>query len=425
MQEDFLHYIWRYKKFELSNLKTTENETISIVSFGSYNQNSGPDFFNAQIKLGNQLWAGNVEIHVKSSDWFLHNHEMDSNYDNVILHVVWEHDTNVFRKDNSGIPTLELKDYVFKDALNNYEKLFLKSEKWINCELDFSKVDDFTVNNWLERLYFERLERKSENIKQLLVDSKNDWESVLFKMLAKNFGLKVNGEAFLSVANSFDFSIVRKLQSNQMALESLFFGQSGLLEDDIQDAYYLKLAREFEFLKQKFKISNQNVLPIQFFRLRPPNFPTIRLSQLASLYNKNQNLFSKIIDLKSIKEFYNLFSVETSLFWESHYTFNKVSKSSKKQISKSFIDLLLINTIIPIKFSYALHLGKEIDDEILKLVQEIASEKNSIIEKFESLKPISTSALQSQALIQLKNEYCNKNKCLQCAIGSAILKGNC
>lgn len=425
MQEDFLHYIWRYKKFELSNLKTTDNETISIVSFGGYNQNSGPDFFNAQIKIGNQLWAGNVEIHVKSSDWFLHNHEMDSNYDNVILHVVWEHDTNVFRKDNSGIPTLELKDYVFKDALNNYDKLFLKSEKWINCELDFSKVDDFTVNHWLERLYFERLERKSENIKQLLVDSKNDWESVLFKMLAKNFGLKVNGEAFLSVANSFDFSIVRKLQSSQIALESLFFGQSGLLEDDIQDAYYLKLAREFEFLKQKFKLSNQNVLPIQFFRLRPPNFPTIRLSQLASLYNKNQNLFSKIIDLKSIKEFYNLFSVETSLFWESHYTFNKVSKSSKKQISKSFIDLLLINTIIPIKFSYALHLGKEIDDEILKLVQEIASEKNSIIEKFESLKPISTSALQSQALIQLKNEYCSKNKCLQCAIGSAILKGNC
>ncbi len=425
MQEDFLHYIWRYKKFELSNLKTTDNETISIVSFGSYNQNSGPDFFNAQLKIANQLWAGNVEVHVKSSDWFLHNHEVDSNYDNVILHVVWEHDTNVFRKDNSSIPTLELKNYVFKDALNNYEKLFLKSEKWINCEQDFSKVDDFIVNNWLERLYFERLERKSENIKQLLVDSKNDWEAVLFKMLFKNFGLKVNGEAFLSVTNSFDFSIVRKLQSNQTTLEALFFGQSGLLEDDIQDAYYLKLVSEYEFLKQKFKLSNQNVLPIQFFRLRPPNFPTIRLSQLASLYNKNQNLFSKIIDIKTIKDFYNLFSVETSLFWESHYTFNKVSKSSKKQISKSFIDLLLINTIIPIKFSYALHLGKQIDDDIVKLVQEIAAEKNGIIEKFESLKPISSTALQSQALIQLKNEYCNKNKCLQCAIGSAILKGNC
>jgi len=425
MQEDFLHYIWKYKKFETSNLRTTNNELVTLVSLGSHNQNSGPDFFNAQIKIGNQLWAGNVEIHVKSSDWFLHNHEMDSNYDNVILHVVWEHDTDVFRKNNSSIPTLELKSYVFKDAVENYNKLFLKSEKWINCEHDFSKVNDFILSNWLERLYFDRLERKSEHIKQLLIDSKNDWESVLFKMLAKNFGLKVNGEAFFSVADSFDFSIARKLQSNQTALEALLFGQSNLLEDDLQDTYYLKLVSEFEFLKQKFKLSNQKVVPVQFFRLRPPNFPTIRLSQLASLFNQNQNLFSKIIDTKTIEDFYDLFSVKTSLFWETHYTFNKVSKSSKKKISKSFIDLLLINTIIPIKFSYALHLGKQIDDEIIKLVQEIASEKNSIIEKFQSLKPISTSALQSQALIQLKNEYCSKNLCLQCAVGSEILKGNC
>ncbi len=425
MQEDFLHYIWRFKKFELSNLKTTDNEIISIMSVGDYNQNSGPDFFNAQLKIDNQLWAGNVEIHVKSSDWFLHNHETDSNYDNVILHVVWEHDTDVFRKDNTRIPTLELKDYVSKEALKNYEKLFSKSQKWINCEQDFSSVDDFVINNWLERLYFERLERKSESIKQLLSNTKNDWEAVLFKMLAKNFGLKVNGDAFLSMANSIDFSMIRKLQSNQTTLESLFFGQSNLLEDEIQDAYYLKLANEYQFLKQKFKLSNQNVETIEFFRLRPPSFPTIRLSQLASLYNQNQNLFSKIIELKTVKEFYSLLSVETSLFWESHYTFNRASKSSKKKLTKSFIDLLLINTIIPIKFSYALHVGKQIDEDIINLVQEIASEKNSIIEKFESLKPVSASALQSQALIQLKNEYCNKNKCLQCAIGSAILKGNC
>jgi hypothetical protein len=425
MQEDFLHYIWRYKKFELSNLKTTNNDTISIVSLGDYNQNSGPDFFNAQLKIENQLWAGNVEIHVKSSDWFLHNHETDSNYDNVILHVVWEHDTDVFRKDNTCIPTLELKDYVSKEALKNYEKLFSKSQKWINCEHDFSSVDDFVINNWLERLYFERLERKSESIKQLLSNTKNDWEAVLFKMLAKNFGLKVNGDAFLSMANSIDYSIVRKLHNNKTTLESLFFGQSNLLDDDIQETYYLKLVNEYQFLKQKFKLSNQNVEPFQFFRLRPPNFPTIRLSQLASLYNQNQNLFSKIIELKTVSEFYNLLSVETSLFWESHYTFSKASKPSKKKLTRPFIDLLLINTIIPIKFSYALHCGKQIEEDIIKLVQEIDSEKNSIIEKFETLKSVSTSALQSQALIQLKNEYCNKNKCLQCAIGSAILKGNC
>lgn len=424
MQEDFLHDIWRYKRFDVSNLKTTKGDLVLIVSLGTYNLNAGPDFFNAQLKIDNQLWAGNVEIHVKSSDWFLHNHETDSNYDNVILHVVWEHDTDVFRKDNSVIPTLELKHYVSKEALNNYEKLFSKSQKWINCEHEFSTVDDFIVKNWLERLYFERLERKSEDIKQLLTDSKNDWEAVLFKMLTKNFGLKVNGDAFLSMANSIDFSTVRKLQSNQTTLEALLFGQASLLEDDIQEPYYLNLQKEYQFLKHKFNISNQNIPPIHFFRLRPPNFPTIRLSQLASLYHSHQNLFSKIIELQSINEFYGLLSVGASPFWESHFTFGKVSKTSKKTLTKAFVDLVLINTIIPIKFSYALHLGKQIDGDIVKLVQEIASEKNGIVDNFNALKPVSTSALQSQALIQLKNNYCSKNKCLQCAIGNEILTGN-
>jgi hypothetical protein len=243
-------------------------------------------------------------------------------------------------------------------------------------------------------------------------------------MLTKNFGLKVNGDAFLSIANSIDFSIVRKLQSNRIALEALFFGQAGLLEDDIQEPYYLNLQKEYQFLKHKFNLSNQNIPPIHFFRLRPPNFPTIRLSQLASLYHSHQNLFSKIIELQSITEFYDLLSVGASSFWETHFTFSKVSKASKKTLTKTFVDLVLINTIIPIKFSYALHHGKQIDGEIVKLVQEIASEKNSIVEKFNALKPVSTSALQSQALIQLKNDYCSKNKCLQCAIGSEILTGN-
>lgn len=424
MQEDFLHYIWKYKKFEVSNLKTVTGDIISIVSVGAHNQNTGPDFFNAQLSIGNQLWAGNVEIHVKSSDWYVHNHETDANYDNVILHVVWEHDTEVFRKDNSLIPSLVLKDYVSKMALNNYEKLFSKSQKWINCEHDFSGADDFIVNHWLERLYFERLEKKSEIINQFLKDSKNNWEAVLFKMLAKNFGLKVNGEAFFSMANAIDFSVIRKSQSNQTILEALLFGQAGLLEEDIQEAYYLNLVEEYHFLKHKFKLSNQNVMPVQFFRLRPPNFPTIRLSQLAGLYHQSQNLFSQIVESHSLSDFYEVFSVEASSYWESHYTFGKDSKSAKRPLTKSFINLLLINTIIPIKFSYAKHTGAIINDEIISLVERIPSESNTIIEKFESLKPVSFSAKQSQGLIQLKNEYCIKNRCLHCAIGSVILTGN-
>lgn len=421
MQEDFLHYLWKHKKFDVSNIKTTVNELISVVLVGDHNLNSGPDFFNAQLRIGNQLWAGNVEIHIKSSDWFLHSHETDSRYDNVILHVVWEHDTEVFRKDNTAIPVLELKHYVPKQALNNYEKLFSKSQKWINCEEDFATVNDFKIQNWLERLYFERLERKSEDIEQLLKDSKNDWEAVLFKMLAKNFGLKVNGDAFLSMASSVDFLVVRKIQSNKMALEALFFGQSGLLEVDVQDGYYMELAKEYRFLINKFKISNNRVLPVQFFRLRPPNFPTIRLSQLSSLYHQHQNIFSKIIEANTLDEFYTMFSVATSSFWESHYTFTKSSKQSIKTVTKAFMDLLLINTIIPIKFSYAKHQGKQIDETITRLIQQVSSEKNSIIEKFNTLKKVSTSALQSQGLLQLKNNYCDKNKCLQCVIGSSLL----
>ncbi|MFY0715130.1 DUF2851 family protein [Seonamhaeicola sp. NFXS20] len=421
MQEDFLHYIWKFKKFQLQNLKTTSREPIVINSVGKHNHNSGPDFFNAQIKINGQLWAGNVEVHIKSSDWFLHNHENDKAYDNVILHVVWEDDTQIFRKNNTVIPTLELKNLVEPNILNNYQSLIFKQDKWINCEQDFLQTDDFVLNNWLERLYFERIEIKAKTIEQLLKHSKNNWESVLFKMITKNFGLKVNGESFLSIAQSVDFSVVRKVQPNQLALEALLFGQANLLDNDIEDAHFLNLKREYQFLKQKFGLSNQSVLPLQFFRLRPLNFPTIRLSQLASLYHKHQNLFSKINETNKIDEFYKLFKVSASNYWKNHYTFQKESKLASKTLSKSFIDLLMINTILPIKFCYSKQKGEPIDGVILEMATNIASENNSIISAFNKLKKVSKSALQSQALIQLKKAYCDKNKCLQCAVGNSIL----
>ncbi|MEP3838929.1 MAG: DUF2851 family protein [Algibacter sp.] len=421
MREDFLHYIWKHKKFQIHNLKTTVGEPVVVNSVGQHNFNSGSDFFNAILKIGEQLWAGNVEIHIKASDWFLHGHEQDSAYDNVILHVVWEDDTEVFRNNNTPIPTLVLKDVIDEALLSNYKRLFASDNKWINCENDFDNTDDFVLANWLERLYFERLERKSETIETLLKASNNDWEAVLFKMLTKNFGLKVNGDSFFSLAQSIDFSIVRKTQSNPQALEALLFGQAGQLDQDVENAYYSGLQKEYRFLKLKFKLSNSNVLLIQFFRLRPPNFPTIRLSQLASLYNIHQNLFSKIIEFNTLDDFYNLFKVSTSEFWKTHYTFQKESKGSKKVLSKSFIDLLLINTILPIKFSYAKQKGQDIDTEILEIASLLASEKNSIVNAFNGLKKVSKSSKDSQALIQLKTEYCDKNKCLKCAVGNALI----
>lgn len=423
MQEDFLHYVWKHKVFSTTSLKTTRGESISVLKLGEHNHNSGPDFFNSQLSIDGQLWAGNVEIHIKSSDWYVHGHEKDKAYDNVILHVVWEHDTDIFRNDNSVIPTLELKNFVDAHLINNYKEL-LQSKSWINCETNYSEVDEFVLNNWLERLYIERLERKSDEILKFLKDSQNDWEAVLFKMLLKNFGLKVNGEAFLSLANSLDYLVVRKLQHNTLDFEALLFGQAGLLEDDVQECYFLDLKKRYQFLKQKFKLNNQGVLPLQFFRLRPPNFPTIRLSQFVNLYVLEQQLFSKIINVNTVDELYILFGKGVTEFWRTHYTFKTVSKKSKKNISKSFIDLLIINTIIPLKFSYAKAKGENIEEELFDLIKNLKIEKNSIVDKYLQLRTIEKNALSSQALLQLKTFYCDKNNCLQCAIGNSLIIKN-
>lgn len=421
MQENFLHYIWKYKKFQCHNLKTTSGKELVISSVGQHNFNSGPDFFNSQLKIDEQLWAGNVEIHLKSSDWFLHNHEQDKSYDNVILHVVWHHDTEVFRKNNTVIPTLQLKDYIAPKLLNNYQKLFSKTPKWINCENEFPTFDKFVLDNWLERLYFERLERKAKTVDNLLKASKNDWEAVLFKMLAKNFGLNVNGDAFFSLAQSIEFSIVRKTQSNQTSLEALLLGQAGLLEERFEDAYYLTLLKEYEFLKQKLGLKNNQAISPQFFRLRPHNFPTIRLSQLAELYHKHQNLFSRLVSLNTLEQFYELFNVQTSAYWKTHYTFHKKSKPITKKISKAFVDLIVINTIIPLQFCYAKHRGEDINAGLVDIANQIKTEKNRVVDAFNALKKVSNTSLESQALIQLKLEYCDKNQCLQCALGNQLL----
>ncbi|SDR98817.1 Protein of unknown function [Formosa sp. Hel1_31_208] len=421
MIEDFLHYIWLYKKFDVLHITTTQQEPLDILSAGYHNLNSGPDFFNGLLRIGEQVWAGNIEIHIRSSDWYHHNHEMDAAYDNVILHVVYDHDTDIFRKDNSVIPTLELKNYICKDLLVAYYRLFSKHEQWINCDYGIAEVPEFALKHWLERLYFERLEQKSNTIDVFLITTKQDWEAVLFRLLAKNFGLKVNSEAFLSMAQSFEFSIVRKVQSDSQLLEALLLGQSGVLEKEKINPYYKKLQKDYRFLKQKFQLNNQGVETSRFFRLRPPNFPTIRLSQLANLYYKEPNLFSKVILIEELSEFYELFKVSASMFWKTHYSFDKESKASHKYLTTPFIDLLLINTILPLKFYYAKQKGDVNHENLIKIISAIHSEKNSIIKGFDRLGVYSDSAMHSQALIQLKTNYCDKNKCLKCVIGNTLL----
>ncbi len=421
MKEDFLHYVWQYKKFDFSNLMTVYGEEITIINSGQFLQMSGPDFFNAQMVIGEQKWAGNVEIHVKSSDWYLHNHENDTNYDNVILHVVWENDTPIFRKNNSEIPTLELKKYVSNGILENYKKL--KTQKsWIYCESEISSIDDFSLQNWQERLFFERLERKAIPIEQLLEETENDWETVLFLMLAKNFGLNTNGEPFLKIAKSIPFSVVRKESFEIENLEALIFGRADLFPVEVEDLYAKELKNRYDYLFQKYQLKKLIVEPVQFFKHRPDNFPTIRLAQLAMLYHQQRNLFSKIISVSKIDEFYKLFDISVSNYWQTHYHFDKESPRKKKSFSKSFVDLLVINTIIPFQFAYAKSKGKEISEAVLDLIKAISPEKNSVIEKFATFAIKSQNAFETQSLLQLKNEYCDKSKCLQCAVGIELLK---
>lgn len=421
MKEDFLHYVWQYKKFDFSNLTTVSGEVLTITNCGNYLQQTGPDFFNAQIVIGNQKWAGNLEIHIKSSDWYLHHHEKDANYDNVILHVVWEHDTPVFRKDNTEIPVLELKKYVSKKELEKYQSL-TSQKSWIYCERQIENIDYFVFKNWQERLFVERLERKYRSIEQLLKETENNWEAVLFCMLAKNFGLNTNGETFLKIAKSIPFTIIRKESLEIENIESLLFGMADLIPVDAEDNYTKELKKRFYYISQKYSLKKIITEPVQFFKHRPDNFPTIRLAQLAMLYHKQQNLFSKVIVAKTVKELSQLFDITISDYWQTHYQFDKASPKKKKQFSKSFIDLLVINTIVPIQFAYAKSQGKEKSESLIDLLREVTAEKNMIIEKFSNFGIKAKNAFETQSLLQLKNEYCNHGKCLQCAVGMQLLK---
>ena len=421
MKEDFLHHVWQHKKFAVTQLQTTTGESIQILNSGQYLQQTGPDFFNAQLIIGNQKWAGNIEIHLKSSDWYLHNHEKDTNYDSVILHVVWEYDIPIFRKNNTEVPTLELKKYVELADLHKYQSLTTQ-KAWIYCENDISKVNDFIFRNWQERLYFERLERKATEIKQLLQVSNNDWEAILFYLLAKNFGLNTNGILFQNMAKSIPFSVIRKESFAIENLEALFFGQANMLEANFQDNYTNKLQHDYNYLIKKYKITKNVFDKVEFFKHRPDNFPTIRLAQLAALYFKEHNLFSKIISFNVISELYDLFKVEVSNYWETHYNFDKTSVLKKKKMTNSFIDLILINTILPIRFAYEQSIQKQSSTEIIELIEAIQPEKNIIVDRFATIGIVAENAFQTQSLLQLKKEYCDHKKCLQCAIGIHLLK---
>ncbi len=420
MTEEFLYYIWRFRLF--NNCFANNGELVDIINVGERNINSGPDFFNAKIKIGNTIWAGNVEIHINTSDWYKHGHHKDKAYNNIILHVVYNNDKIIKRYNNEIIPTLELKGKFDDKLYFNYEQ-FMNSKLWIPCQNQIKEVETLIVKDWLESLLIERLEKKVKVIEHTLDLCNNSWEQTFYQHLACNFGFKVNAMAFELLAKSLPLIYLAKHKNNLFQIEAMLFGQAGLLNKKFKDEYPKKLQYEYIFLKQKFSLTPVNTNLWKFLRLRPSNFPLIRISQFANLIYKSTHLFSKITECKKVTEISALFNLSCSEYWDTHYIFDKSSVKRKKYIGKNAINTIIINTIVPFLFLY----GIKKDDEIykhraLQFLEQLPKENNGTIKKWDSTAIKSYSAADTQALLELKNNYCDLKKCLNCRIGNYILR---
>ncbi len=422
MKEDFLQYVWRMGLFDPTNLQTTAGERVEIIQKGMHNTDAGPDFLQAQIIIGDTRWAGNVEIHLHASEWNKHQHQNDKAYNNVILHVVLDEDEPVNNQNGNRIPCLELKNRIPKGLENKYLRL-MNSEYWIPCQHQFHQVAAITKNSWLDRLLVERIEGRLEQFEERLSSNKNNWEETFYLFLVRAFGLKVNNEPFERLALSLPLNILLKHKNNLFQMEALLFGQAGLLGGDFRDEYPQSLQKEYQFLRKKYQLTPLPVEMWRFMRMRPANFPTIRIAQIATLIYQTEHLFSKILAARNIDEFINLFQLRLSHYWKNHYIFDKESPSRKKTLGKQAIQLLVINTVAPFVFLYGVKQGDDqYKDKALDLLASIPPEKNKIINEWGKLGMEPASAYQTQALLQLKKAYCDRKRCVECSIGHQVLK---
>lgn len=424
MTEEFLHHIWKFRLFDQLELKTTKGEKVEIQKPGEHNFDAGPDFFNGKIKVGETLWAGNVEVHVNSSDWKRHLHQKDKAYDNIILHVVNNADTILHRSSGEEIPTIEIKDRIHKKLYQNYLD-FRSSNDWVPCEKQISSVPAFLLNSTFDKLLLERLERKSQIILNSLKLNNNNWEETFYQSLARNFGFKTNAEPFELLAKSLPSIVLGKHKNSLLQLEALLFGQAGMLFEHFSEKYPQQLQNEYAFLKQKFKLQPIEKHLWKYLRLRPINFPSIRIAQFANLILKSSHLFSQILELENASELKKMMNVSASEYWESHFMLDRSSSKKPKHLGEESINNIIINTIVPFLFVY----GKQKDDEkyiikALMFLEQTAGESNAIVRKWEELGVPVKNAHFTQALLQLKNEYCNHKKCLNCSIGNYLLKNS-
>ncbi|MGL4851159.1 MAG: DUF2851 family protein [Phocaeicola sp.] len=430
--EQLLHYTWKHKLFPLTELITTTKQRLEVIDIGIHNHHAGPDFFNAKIKLDGILWVGNIEIHQRTSDWYKHGHHRDPSYQSVILHIAQEVDNTLYRTNGEAIPqlTLEPPSYV----VSNYQEL-QKTDNYPTCYSILSSLSKLKIHSWLASLQMERFELRAQQVKERLAQCQGDWEEALFRTLARNFGFGVNGDAFEWWANQMPLKIIGKQRDELFKIEALFFGQAGLLEEKLNcapnsviaaastDLYWQKLQKEYTYLRHLFELKPMDVARWKFLRLRPTNFPHIRLAQLAHLYYHSHGLLSKLMEAEKISEVHALLKSGTSDYWKRHYTFGGESPFREKQLSPSTLNLLLINSVIPFLYSYGLHRGNEhLCSRATAFLEEIKPEKNYITRMWESCGLKAAHAGDSQAFIQLKKEYCDKKKCLYCRIGYEYLK---
>jgi len=423
IKEDLLHYVWKTKQISQEKLMTTAGLPVKIITWGIHNHDSGPDFFNGKVQIGDTTWVGNIEMHIFSSDWHKHSHDTDPAYDNVILHVVYEADTEVYTSSELQLHCIELKDRIPHHLTNTYTSL-LQSQYDVPCQSLISKVDPLTISMWKTRLVAERLEQKSQDIKQLLISNIGDWETTTYVTLAKYMGAKVNTQAFEAMARALPLSILTKNNDSLLKVESLLYGTAGMLEASFDgDDYHAARQQEYRFLQKKYNL--QHIPPVmwKFSKMRPANFPTVRLAQMAQILYHSTSLFSKILAAASLTELRALFTFQASVYWDHHYRFGKTAaKVSKKKMTSKFVDLLLINVVAPLIFRYGLEVdSRDYCEKATDLLEEIKGESNAITNRWVELGVSNSTALDSQALIHLKNEYCNNKKCLSCNIGNKIV----
>ncbi|MFL5753107.1 MAG: DUF2851 family protein [Bacteroidia bacterium] len=424
MNEDFLHYVWKYRLFDQSDLKTTKDEAIRILHPGEHNLNAGPDFFNAKIKYADTLWVGNVEIHIKASDWRKHFHQEDEAYNNVVLHVVLEDDEEISSRNGNLVPALELKYRILPHVLSNY-RLLDSGKSLIPCGSGITDVPSFILSSWLERLMIERLEEKTKVIKESLIENHSNWEETFYYFLAQNFGFRINAQPFLQLAKSLPLNLLAKHRSSLLQLEALLFGQSGMLSETFSGKYPRELQNEYAFLMHKNSLRPMQKEAWKFLRMRPGNFPSLRIAEFASLIHTSSALFSRIIESGSIEELKSFFKVNVSEYWKTHYVFDRQSVAKEKRVGEEALENILVNTAIPFLFIY----GKEKKQEAyckkaLGFLESLNAEDNSTIRKFVSLGIKPRDALQGQAMLQLYNRYCSLKKCLHCSVGNQLLSKN-